>query len=163
MPIPHEIVDQYLSTKPTTAVRWAAQGPIRYAVRCFPDRFEVLPSQRKLDPHEPLLTGYLQHLRDIRGLQMKTCEGQLLTARRMLAWQREHLPGKPISELTAKHVLVMTRDLLSACCSDGSRSCTTAYMRSLLRYLYWENLNTKDLAQFVPRTPCWRQAHLPQR
>jgi site-specific recombinase XerD len=103
----------------------------------------------------------LQHLRVIRGLHPKTCEGLVLTARRMLAWQKEHLPGKPLSDLTAKHVLTMTRELLSACRSDGSRSSTTAYMRSFLRYLPWESLNAQDLSSFVPRTPCWRHAHLP--
>jgi site-specific recombinase XerD len=34
-------------------------------------------------------------------------------------------------------------------------------MRSFLRYLQWANRNAQELAQFVPRTPCWRQAHLP--
>ncbi len=57
----------------------------------------------------------------------------------------------------------MTHDLLSGCRSDSTRSSTTAYMRSFLRYLYWANLNARDLAPFVPRTPCWRQAHLPPR
>ena len=32
-----------------------------------------------------------------------------------------------------------------------------------LRYLYWANLNAHELAQFVPRTPCWRHTHLPPR
>jgi integrase/recombinase XerD len=36
-------------------------------------------------------------------------------------------------------------------------------MRSFLRYLYWANLNAEDLSPFVPRTPCWRHAHLPPR
>jgi len=36
-------------------------------------------------------------------------------------------------------------------------------MRSFLRYLYWANLNAQGLAQYVPKTPCWRQAHLPPR
>jgi integrase/recombinase XerD len=105
----------------------------------------------------------LQHLRVIRGLHLKTCEGLILTARRMLVWQKKHLAGKPLSQLTAKHVLAMTRDLLAACRSDSARSSTMAYMRSFLRYLHWANLNTQELARFVPRTPCWRQAHLPPR
>ena len=162
-PIPREIVDGYLRARPTIALRWAAQVAIGHAARCCPERFATTPPQNKLDPDGSLLATYLQHLRVIRGLQMKTCEGLILTARRMLAWQKEHLPGKPLSGLTAKHVLAMTRDLLAACRSDGARSSTTARMRSFLRYLRWANVNAQELAQFVPRTPCWRQAHLPPR
>ena len=162
-PIPHEVVERYLQARPTIAARWAAQGAISHAARCCPERFAATPSQEKYDPDGPLLAAYLQHLRIIRGLHTKTCEGLVLTARRMLAWQKKHLPGKPVSELTAKHVLVMTRDLLAGCRSDGARSSTTVYMRSFLRYLHWANLNAQELAQFVPRTPCWRQAHLPPR
>lgn len=161
-PIPREIVDRYLRAGPTIATHWAAQVAIGHAERCCPERFASPPSKED-DPDGPLLAAYVQHLRVIRGLRSKTCEGQVLTARRMLAWQKEHLTGKPLAELTAKHVLAMTRDLLARCRSDAARSSTTAYMRSFLRYLHWENLNTRDLAQFVPRTPCWRQSHLPPR
>jgi integrase/recombinase XerD len=160
-PIPREILDRYLRARPTIAARWAARVAIGHAARCCPDRFAATPSQNKLDPDGPLLAGYLQHLRVIRGLQPKTCEGRVLTARRMLAWQKEHLAGKPLAELTAMHVLAMTGDLLARCRSDGARSSATAHMRSFLRYLQWANLNAQELAQFVPRTPCWRRAHLP--
>lgn len=36
-------------------------------------------------------------------------------------------------------------------------------MRSFLRYLHFADLNAQDLSQFVPKTPCWRHAHLPPR
>ncbi|MGD8852654.1 MAG: site-specific integrase [Gammaproteobacteria bacterium] len=162
-PISRKIVDRYLRARPTIAARWAAQVAIGHAARCCPERFAAAPSQNKHDPDGPLLAAYLQHLRVIRGLHLKTCEGLILTARRMLVWQKKHLAGKPLSQLTAKHVLAMTRDLLAACRSDSARSSTMAYMRSFLRYLHWANLNAQELARFVPRTPCWRQAHLPPR
>ncbi len=160
-PIPSQIVDRYLRARPTAGARWAAREAIYYARRCCPDRFVAKPAQH--DPDRPLLAAYLQHLRGIRGLHPKTCEGLVLTARRMLGWQRQHLSGAPLSVLVAKHVLVMTHDLLSGCRSDAARSSTTAHMRSFLRYLHWANLNARDLAQYVPKTPCWRQAHLPPR
>lgn len=162
-PIPHKTVDCYVRSRPTIAARWAAQGAIRHAARCCPERFAAAPSEKKCDPDGALLGAYLQHLRVTRGLHTKTCEGLILTARRMLAWQKQNLPRESPSELTAKHVLVMTHDLLAECRSDGARSSTTAYMRSFLRYLHWANLNAQELAQFVARTPCWRQAHLPPR
>jgi integrase/recombinase XerD len=160
-PIAALIVDRYLKARPTIAARWGAQAAIGYAARCVPERFAARPAPP--DPDGLLLAAYLQHLRVIRGLHPKTCEGLILTARRMLAWHKAHLPRNPLSDLTAKHVLTMTHDLLSACCSDGARSSTTAYMRSFLRYLLWTNLNAQDLSPFVPRTPCWRHAHLPPR
>lgn len=160
-PIPPQIVDRYLRARPTAAARWAAQAAICYAARCCPDRFVAKPPQH--DPDHPLLAAYLQHLRVIRGLHPKTCEGLVLTARRILVWHRQHLSGAPLSALVTKHVLAMTRDLLSGCRSDGARSSTTAHMRSFLRYLHWVDLNVRDLAQFVPKTPCWRQTHLPSR
>jgi len=160
-PIPPQIVDRYLQARPTAAARWAAHGAICYAARCFPDRFAAKPAHH--DPDPQLLADYLEHLRIIRGLHPKTCEGLVLTARRILIWQRQHLSDTPISALVAKHVLVMTRDLLSGCSSDAARSSTMAHMRSFLRYLDWANLNGRDLAKFVPKTPCWRRAHLPSR
>lgn len=160
-PIPSEVLDRYLRARPTTAARWAALGALRFAARCVPERFAVEPPEN--DPERPLLAAYLQHLRVIHGLRPKTCEGLVLTARRILAWQRQHLSGARLSVLAAKHVLAMTSDLLSGCHSDSARSSTTSYIRSFLRYLHWANLNAQDLAQFVPKTPCWRLAHLPSR
>lgn len=162
-PIPTQIVDRYLRTRPTISARWAAQSAISYAARCFPERFSAGCSRKKHDPDSALLTAYLEHLRVIRGLQEKTCEGLVLAARRMLAWRRKHLAYRSLSALTAKHALTMTHDLLSACRSDGARSSTTACMRSFFRYLHWANINKLDLSHFVPRTPCWRQTHLPPR
>jgi site-specific recombinase XerD len=161
VPISSKIVDRYLRSRPTTIARWAAQAAIGHAARCFPGRFETRP--RPEDPDRSLLDVYLRHLRVIRGLRPKTCEGLILTARRMLAWCRKHLRGTSLSGLTAEHVLTMTHDMLSTCRSKAARSSTTAYMRSFLRYLHWESLNRRDLSSFVQKTPCWRHAHLPPR
>lgn len=158
-PIPALIVDRYLQARPTIAARWGAQGAIGYAARCVPERFSARLTPQ--DPDGPLLVAYSQHLRVIRGLRPKTCDGLILAARRMLAWHRQHLSGRPLSDVTARHVLSMTHNLLSMCHSDGARSCMTAYLRSFLRYLPWASLNAQDLSPFVPRTPCWRHAHLP--
>jgi site-specific recombinase XerD len=160
-PIPSQVVSRYLKGRPTSGTRWAAQVAIGHAKRCFPKRFAVRPKAE--GPDRPLLDAYLQHLRVIRGLHPKTCEGLVLTARRVLTWYRKHLPRKPLRALTAKHVLTMTHELLSACRSDGARSSTTAHMRSFLRYTHWANINARDLAAFVPKTPCWRHVHLPPR
>lgn len=135
MPIPLQIVDRYLQASPTSAARWAAHGPICFAARCFPERFEAEPSLD--DPDSPLLSDYLQHLFVIRGLHRKTCEGLVLSARRILAWQRQHMSGESLSTLVPRHVLVMSHDLVSECRSDRTNSSTTSHVRSFLRYLHW--------------------------
>jgi len=86
-PIPQVIVDRYLQTRSTTSTRQAAQVAIGHATQCCPERFAPKPLQEQRDPVSLLLAAYLQHLRLIRGLAPKTCEGLVLTARRMLAWQ----------------------------------------------------------------------------
>lgn len=161
-PIAARIVDRFVRARHTISARFGALVAIHHAARMFPERFSPSPSDQR-DRNNPLLTAYLQHLCEVRGLRPKTCEGLLLTAHRMLAWHQDHLRGRPLSAITAKHVLTMTHDLLSACGSDSSRSSMTAYMRSFLRYLHWSDLNAHDLAPFVPKTPCYRLAHLPPR
>ncbi len=160
-PIPRKVVDCYLDNIPTSPARWASQSAIRHAQRCFPDRFLTTPRQNEVVPDGPLLAAYLKHLQTIRGLQPKTCEGLLLAARRILAWQKMHLDNGPLSGLTPIHVLAMTHDLLVECRSDVSRSSATSCIRSFLRYLSWTNLNAQELAQFVPKTAYWHHAHLP--
>lgn len=163
MPISQSIVERYLRTRSTISARRAAHGAIGHATQCCPERFANKPLEERGDPDSLLLDAYFQYLRVIRGLEPKTCEGLVLTARRMLAWRTMQLTVRSLSVLTAKQILAMTHDLLSACRSDAARSSTTAYMRSFLRYLHWANLNALDLSQFVPRTPCLRQTHVPPR
>jgi len=65
--------------------------------------------------------------------------------------------------MTGEHVLGLMQHLLSLSVNDYTRSSTTSYVRTFLRFLQWSELNSQDLARFVPRTPCWRLAHLPPR
>lgn len=162
-PIQQKVIDSYLEARPTIASRSAAKSALGHARRCCSDRFVPMPTQGEADPDDRLLTAYSEHLQVIRGLQAKTCSGRVLAARRMLSWHKEHLAGKPLSALAAKHILSMTRDLLANCGCDRTRSSTTTHMRSFLRYLFWVSLNEQELAQFVPRTPCWSNARLPPR
>ncbi len=53
--------------------------------------------------------------------------------------------------------------LLSLSANKHTRSSTTSYVRTFLRFLRWASLNGQDLARFVPRTPCWQLQHLPPR
>jgi integrase/recombinase XerD len=65
--------------------------------------------------------------------------------------------------MMGEHVLALVQHFLSLTANDSTRSSATSYVRTFLRFLHWAGLNGQDLARFVPRTPCWRLAHLPPR
>ena len=87
------------------------------------------------DPHGPLLTAYLDHLREVRGLEPKTCGGLLLAARRILAWYNDQVPDQPLAAMTGEHVLALVEHLLSLSTNDYTRSSITSYTRTFLRFL----------------------------
>jgi integrase/recombinase XerD len=161
MPIDQPVIDRFVDDYPTEAPRIAARTAIELARKVAPERFST-PSV-EVGPHAPLLAAYLDHLRRVRGLEPKTCEGQLVAARRVLTWYDEHAPGQSIATMTGEHVLAVVEHLLSLSCNNCTRSSTTSYVRTFLRFLRWCDLNSQDLARFVPRTPCYRLAHLPSR
>ena len=74
----------------------------------------------------------LDHLRQVRGLEPKTCDGLLVVARRILAWYDGDVPDQPISAMTGEHVLDVTQHLLSLSANDYTRSSTTACTRTFV-------------------------------
>ena len=161
MPIHQAVIDRFVDDHPTEASRIAARTAVELARRVALERFST-PSV-EAGPHAPLLAAYLDHLRRVRGLEPKTCEGQLVAARRVLAWYDAHVPGQPIATMTGEHVLAVVEHLLALSLNNYTRTSTTSYVRTFLRFLRWCDLNTQDLARFVPHTPCYRLAHLPPR
>ncbi|MGI9485851.1 MAG: site-specific integrase [Geminicoccaceae bacterium] len=156
------LIDRFLQSLPTVTPRASAQTAIDHARRLAPDRFSTW-CRRSPDPHDPLLTAFLDHLRRVRGLESKTCEGLLVTARRILAWYDVHVPDQPLAAMTGEHVLALIQHLLSLSTNHYTRTSATSHTCTFLRFLRWSDLNREDLARFVPRTPCYRLAHLPPR
>jgi len=156
------LIDRFLDSLPTAAPRIAARTVIEHARRIAPQRFSI-PCSMVADPNGPLLAAYLDHLRQVRGLEAKTCEGMLVIARRILAWFGDQHPGQPLAAMTGEHVLAVVEHLLKMSSKNSTRSGSTSHARTFLRFLRWSDLNDQDLARFVPRTPCWRLAHLPPR
>jgi len=161
--IDQDVIDRFLLSLQTGSPRVSARTAIGHARRVAPERFSAPCRQAPPDPDGPLLAAYLDHLLRVRGLEPKTCEGLLLAARRILIWLRNHLSDQPLADMTGEHVLVLVQHFLSMSGNDSTRSSTTSHVRTFLRFLQWSGLNSQDLAQFVPRTPCWRLAHLPPR
>jgi site-specific recombinase XerD len=159
--IDQDLIDRFIRSLRTAAPRIAAQTAIEHARRIAPDRFAKRHAAP--DPDSSLLTAYVDHLRQVRGLEPKTCEGLLLAARRILAWYHDQVSDQPLAAMTGEHVLAMVQHLLSRSTNDHTRTSTTTYVRTFLHFLRWSDLNSQDLARFVPRTRCRRLAHLPPR
>src|ERR1051326_1833601 len=156
------VIDRFVDNLPTATPRIAARTAIEHARRVAPERFSI-PCRTTADPHGPLLAAYLDHLRQVRGFEPKTCEGLLVAARRILVWYDVQVPDRPLATMTGEHVLALVAQLLSLSTNHYTRSSITSSTRTFLRFLRWSDLNPLDLARFVPRTPCWRLAHLPPR
>jgi integrase/recombinase XerD len=161
VPIDQTLINQFIGEYPTETPRIGARTAIELARKVAPERFAIMGADP--DPQGPLLDAYLDYLRRVRGLQPKTCEGLLLIARRVLAWYDAHVPGQALVAMTGEHVLALIGHFLALSSNDYTRSSTTSYVRTFLRFLHWSELNSQNLARFVPRTPCWRLAHLPPR
>jgi site-specific recombinase XerD len=161
--IDQDLIDRFVQSLPTATPRIAARTVIASARRLAPHRFSTPDRHAVPDPDGSLLGAYLDHLRQVRGLEPKTCEGLLLAARRILAWCHNHVPDQTLAAMTGEHVLALVQHLLPPLASGSTRSSTTSYIRTFLRFLRWSDLTSQDLARFVPRTPCWRLAHLPPR
>lgn len=161
--IGRKMVDRFLCTLGSRSARIGAQTAIGHAMHFVPERFANECRRETDGPNDPILTAYAEHLRQVCGLQPKTCEERVRAARRVVKWHQEHRPGQALSTMTGEHVLALVQHFLSLRTNASTRSSTTSYIRSFLRFLRWSGLNDEDLARFVPRTPCWRLAHLPAR
>jgi len=153
------VIDRFVGEYSTETPRISARTAIELARKVAPERF-LIP-RAEPDPHGPLLDAYQDHLRRVCGLEPKTCEGRLLVARRVLVWHDAHVPGQPLAVMTGEHVHAVVEHLLGLSCNPYTRTSITSYVRAFLRFLHWSDLNGQDLARFVPRTSCYRLAHLP--
>ena len=160
--IDQEVVGRFLLSFRTESPRVSAATAIGHARKVAPERFSPC-RQAPPDPDDLLLGAYQDHLLRVRGLEPRTCEGLLTSGRRILAWFRGNLPDQPLAKMTGEHVLALMQHFLSLTAKDSTRSAATSHVRAFLRFLRWSGLNDQDLARFVPRTPCWRLAHLPPR
>jgi integrase/recombinase XerD len=161
--IDQDVIDRFLLSFRTESPRVGAATAIVHARKVAPERFSAPCRQAPPDPDGLLLGAYQDHLLRVRGLEPRTCEGLLTSGRRILAWLRDNLPDQPLAKTTGEHVLALVQHFLSRTANDSTRSAATSHVRAFLRFLRWSGLNDQDLAWFVPRTPCWRLAHLPPR
>jgi hypothetical protein len=140
--IDQTIIDRFVQSLPSASPRIAARTAIEHARRIAPERFYI-PCPAMSDPHGPFLAAFLDHLRRVQGLAPKTCEGLLVTARRILVWHSDQMPDQPLAAMTGEHVLALVEHLLSLSTNGYTRTSTTSYARTFLRFLRWSDLNSR--------------------
>lgn len=160
-PITQAVIDSFVGEHRTEAARVSARTAIGLARRIVPERFQLRGPV--VEPHQTLLARYSDYLLEVCGLEAKTREGQMLVARRLLAWWDQNHGGELLSTMTGAHVLALVQHLMSMSAKDATRAANGSYARRFLRFLRWADLNDQDLARFVPRTRCYRLAHLPRQ
>jgi integrase len=113
------------------------------------------------DPDDRLLAAFEAYLRDVRGLQPRSAEGIVLTARRLLRWFRDARPGQALADLGGQDVLAFVMQLGATCVATATRSAAISHVRALLKYLHGQGVLRDDLARLVPRVPIWKLAKVP--
>ena len=152
------LVERFLSRMRRSAwTRSVARSALGHAVR---RRARPVPSMSG-EADNRLLAAFDTYLRDVRGLQARSCEGVVLVARRLLRWYRASRPGHTLSDMGGRDVLAFVTDLGETCVSDRTRSAAVSHFRGLLRYLQGRGVIREDLARMVPRVPTWRLAKVP--
>ena len=134
--IGQEVIDRFLHATASRGARIAAQTAIRHARAFVPERFTPVCRRDPPDPHAPLLAAYVEHLRNVRGLQPRTCEGLLLAARRLLEWHLAQRPDQSLATMTGEHVLALVGHFLSLQANRHTRSATVSHIRCFLRFLH---------------------------
>jgi site-specific recombinase XerD len=162
--IDRDIAERFLLEIESPSARATARTAIGHALRHILGGFTwARGPESSQGPDSPLLAGFDEHLRDVRGLQPSTREGMRLVGRRVLTWLRGHRSNRALSDLTGEDVLKLAGHLSTRCATGRTRSVECSYLRSFLRYLRWAGVIDEDFARLVPRTPSWRMAHLPMR
>lgn len=157
------LVERFLQkVRRSACTRTVARSALGHAVRRLARRFPTTVTPAAADnPDDLLLAAFESHLREVRGLQPRSCEGVVLIARRLLRWYRASQPGKALSDLAGQDILNFVTDLGATCVTDGTRSEAVSHVRGLLRYLHGQGVLRDDLARLVPRVPIWRLTKVP--
>ena len=159
--IDSELVERFLGRCIGQRQRLSSQTAIRHMLQVVAGSSLTGHEAEPKRVDSEVVREYGQYLQDVRGLRLKTREGLMLAARRILKWYDEQDVGKPLSAMTGETVMSLAGYLLSRSGSYCTRSGAVSDLRSFLRFMNWQGLVTEDLSRFVPRVPCWRMSHLP--
>lgn len=145
----------------SAGTRSVARSALGHAVRGLARSSAIAVTAVPSGSDRRLLAAFEKYLRDVRGLQPRSCEGFALIARRLLRWYRTSWPGRAFSDLKGRDVLSFVTNLAATCVADCTRSAAVSHLRGFMRYLHGRGVLRDDLARLIPRVPVWRLARLP--
>lgn len=116
--------------------------------------------RRKPWPLQDLTPGFLEHLRDERGLR----PGTLVGYEHHLRVFERFLRSAAITDLSTLTPVIVNRFLVdsTARLQPGARQSRAGVLRVLLRYLRRQGLIASDLSRAVPRGRTYQQAAIPR-
>ncbi len=117
-------------------------------------------ARRQPWPLRDLASGFLEHLRDERGLRPDTLTGY---EHHLRVFER-FLQSEAISDLAALTPAIVGRFLVESTTglSPLGRQGRAGVLRVLLRYLHRQGILTSDLSRAVPRGRTYKQAAIPR-
>jgi site-specific recombinase XerD len=151
-----------LQMKMSAGTRIVAQSALNHVVQWLERLFPaVMTPVAPSAPDDQLLTDFYTYLREVGGLQPRSCDEAVLGARRLLRWYRSSRPGQALSDLGGQDILAFVTSLGSTCVADRTRFAAVSHVRGLLRYLHGQGVLKDDLARLVPQVPIWRLSKMP--
>lgn len=149
-----------ISTSPST--RSLARTAVLLVIRHMARTYSRPPSSKVVEsPDIQLLTHYDAYLHQVRGLQLRSRQGLLRRARRVMDWYRKRHHGRALSDMRGSDVLDFVSAVIAQASAVATRSSAVSEFRGFLRYLQWQGVIERDLVSVVPRVPCWRLAQIP--
>lgn len=138
-----------------TGPRSAIEELLRLVIPGF-----VGTDRRQPWPLQDLAPGFLEHLRDERGLRPDTLVGY---EHHMRVFER-FLQSAAITDLSALTPAFVNRFLVdsTARLQPGGRHSRAGALRVLLRYLHRQGILATDLSRAVPRGRTYKQAAIPR-
>lgn len=148
-------VDASYKRRRRTEPRSTIEQMLRIALPGF-----VGTERRKPWPMQDLAPGFLEHLRDERGLRRATLTGYEHNLR---VFER-FLKSASITDLSVLTPAIVNRFLLESTrnVKPGARQGRAGMLRVLLRYLYRQGVLTSDISRSIPYGRTYKQANIPR-
>jgi integrase/recombinase XerD len=147
------------TAKDRRTVRSASRAPIEQLLRLVVPGF--LGTVRRLPwPLQRMVPGFLEHLRDERGLRPDTInryEHHLRVFERFLQSARIADPSTLTPAILSRFLLESTARI-----SSGGRQGRAGVLRVLLRFMRRQELIASDLSRAIPRGRMYKQVSIPR-
>jgi len=120
------------------------------------------PTPHVASPWDEVLTRYDHYLAEIHGLQPPTRLAYCRHAKQFLLWYQHHHGSGNLAELSAREVLAYVTVARNEQAPRGHAKLIATVLRSVLRFLWWEQVIPHALDAVVPTLRCWRLATVPK-